>query len=144
MAPPTISLVGPEARRSPRLHNDWCTFSLSPPQPRARKRGLGRGAEVGTRRTVARNLFLGRVGVSLAVRQRAGPAPCRSRSWLWPAASEGSGGEGSGAWLARLVSRSPLQPAIGPPDQFQLQRSPRHGMHSSRTHYYCPPFLAYC
>lgn len=52
-APPTSSLIGLGARRPPRLQKDWCTFSFGPP-PRARKRALGRGAEVGTRRAVAR------------------------------------------------------------------------------------------
>lgn len=76
-----------------------------------------------TRQTVARKPFVACLGVSLAVVATRWPRPCRSRSWLWPAVSQGSGGEGSGARLARLVSR-PLQLAVGPPDQCQLQPSP--------------------
>lgn len=109
LAPPTCSLVGPEARRSPRLHIDWCAFSLSPP-PRARKQGSERGAEVGARPALARKPLSGCLGVSLAVGPLAGPARCRRHSWLWSASSEGSGGEGPGARLARFGSRRPLPP----------------------------------
>lgn len=56
LAPPTSSLIGVEARRLPLLHRDWCVFSFGPP-PRARKRSTERGAEVGTRRVVARKLW---------------------------------------------------------------------------------------
>lgn len=57
LAPPTSSLIGVEARRLPRLHRDWCVFSFGPPPPRARKRSMGRRAEVGTRRGLARKLW---------------------------------------------------------------------------------------